>query len=317
MQYIEFIEGEIVFKQASSQPLEVGQIRVKVGAFGINRADLLQRKGHYPPPAGASHVPGLEAMGEVIEVNNAAALKVGDRVMVLLASDGYSSEIICDHRLALKVPESLSNIEAAGFCEVFTTAYQALFEIGKLTAGMKVLIHAGASGVGSAAIQLAKHSGCEVFTTVGSEDKAAYCQKLAADKCINYKEQDYKTELKGVAIDVVVDPIGGEYIDKNLSVMAKGGVIIQLAMMGGRMATIDQAKLLGKRITWQASTLRDRSIEYKQQLLSGLWQGFGERIASKQIIVPVYQSESWQQLEKLHSIMANNQNLGKLIAVVE
>lgn len=288
---------------------EPGQVRIRVAACGVNRADLLQVAGHYPPPPGAPEHLGLEVSG-VVE-HGAGAFQTGDRVMALLAGGGYAEYVCVDAGSVLPVPNGISFAEAAAIPEAFVTAYQCLFEVGQLKTQERVLIHAGASGVGTAAIQLAKASGAWVAVTCGTEEKAALCQRLGADEVILYRNQDFTEVLKG--IDLVLDPVGGDYLNRNLKVMATDGRLVQIAMMGGRRTEIDLALLLSKRLTLRGSTLRSQSQPVKTRLVQGFWQRFGDEFAQGRI-APVLDSRyDFESAPQAHQRMSGNANSGKLV----
>lgn len=305
---------------------------IRVHAIGVNRADLLQRAGKYPAPEGESPILGLEVSGEIVECggsNNAAVevnnqlgkpWQVGDKVFALVSGGGYAEYVKVKSAQLFSLPDTFTYAEGAACAEVFLTAYQALFTIGKLKNRSNVLIHAGASGVGSAAIQLAKSKGCHVTVTVSSGLKAQACLGIGADEVINYHETDfvaYSKKQMPLGYDVIIDIVGGDYVAKNINIAAVDGNIVILSMLGGRYCSqLDVAKLLAKRITLSASTLRNRSDAYKAQLVSDFHDYFYDDLSNR-LIKPVIDSIfSWAEVEKAHSKMANNENVGKLILQV-
>lgn len=311
-----FGEPQVMAMTAGDKPM-IGdkELMVKVMAAGVNRADILQRKGAYPPPKGESDILGLEICGEVVMAEDERWL--GKRVFGLVAGGGYAEYCALGQRQAFELPENLSTEQGAGIAEVFLTAYQALFAIGDLKAGQNVLIHAGASGVGTAAIQLAKACGANVTVTVGSESKQSFCHELGADLAINYKTEDFvaaiKSQVKG-GIDLVVDCIAGDYIGKNINCMALDGKIVVLAMMQGRFVeSLDMAKMLGKRITITASTLRNRTDNYKAELVRGFKQQFGAMLKTGEIKPVIDKVFDWQDVADAHQYIENNLNKGKVI----
>lgn len=297
------------------------QVLVKVAAAGINRADLAQRAGVYPPPAGESPILGLEVAGIVVAVG-APELEhwLGQQVFGLVPGGGYAEYAVLAAAHLLVKPPLFSAGQAAATAEVFLTAYQAMLQIGGLKPGGAVLLHAGASGVGTAAIQLAKQLGATVAVTVGSADKVAFCQQLGADMAVNYKTTDFVSELsrfRPEGFDVIVDPVAGDYIAKDLQLLALDGRIVVLAMMGGRQVpAFDLALMFKKRGQLICSTLRNRTDGYKAQLCADFSQQFGQALASGQIQPVLAQVFDWQQAEQAHQLMASNQLAGKLVLTI-
>src|SRR5438477_3478955 len=258
-----------------SPKMSAEQLRIRVRATAVNRADLLQREGHYPPPPGASEILGLECAGRVIEVGERVRdWKIGDRAMALLAGGGYAEEVVVDAGSAMPIPETLSDEEAAAIPEVFLTAYSNIFMWARAQRGESVLIHGGGSGVGTAATTLRKLAGLRVFVTAGSAEKCARCIELGADVCINYKTEDFAEKARGV--NVVLDHIGARYLAKDLEALALGGRVVIIGSMGGeRTATIDVTSLLGKRQQIIGSTLRARPVAEKAQIVASFIDRFG------------------------------------------
>lgn len=302
--------------------LLAGQVLVKVAAVGVNRADLAQRAGYYPPPAGESEILGLEVAGTVAAVAEPSLSSwLGKAVFGLVPGGGYAQyvRVLADH--LLPVPPAMTMTTAAGTAEIFLTAYQAMFQLGELQAGQAVLLHAGASGVGTAAIQLAKARGAVVAVTVGSDDKAKVCRELGADIAVNYKTTDFVAALKAFRPDgfaVIVDPVAGDYLPKNLQLIALDGRIIVLAMLGGRQVpAFDLTLMFKKRATLQCSTLRNRDDNYKAALTQALWREFGDQFASGQLQPLISQVLSWQQADDAHQLLGSNQIAGKLVLAVD
>ena len=292
------------------------QILIRVKAAGVNRADILQRQGHYPPPKGEIDIPGLEVSGEVIEIGaSVSQFSCGDKVCALVAGGGYAEYAVAHASHALPLPDSLSFVQGAGLMEVFITAYQTLFFIGNLGAQQHVLIHAGASGVGTAAIQLAKSIGAEVSVTVGSEEKAAACTALGADRAINYRQHDFVEQLKPQRpVDLVLDMVAGDYINKALNVLAMDARIVVIAIQGGRFVEkLDMGRLLAKRASVTASTLRNQPDDYTSDLIQGFWRVFGDKIESGEIRPLIHTQLPYSEIGQLHKIMEANTNTGKLI----
>jgi len=317
----------LVFSQTDMPEIAADECLIKVHAIGINRADLLQRAGKYPAPLGESEILGLEVSGEIVQCGEAVSnnhqgkpWQLGDKVFGLVAGGGYAQYVKVKARQLFCLPEQFSFEQGAACAEVFLTAYQSLFSIAKLMNNSKVLIHAGASGVGSAAIQLAKAKKCDVAVTVGSNAKAQACLALGADFAINYQKTDFvawSKENVSAGYDVIIDVVSGEYLAKNINVATLDGHIVTLSMLGGRYCSqVDIAKLLAKRLTLSASTLRNRSEEYKAQLVDSFSRDFYADLVNgtiKPIIDSVY---PWQQVEQAHEKMAKNENVGKLVLLV-
>ena len=245
-----------------------GELLVKVAAAGVNRPDVMQRKGQYPPPKGATDIPGLEIAGEVVALGpGATRWKVGDPVMALVVGGGYAQYCPAHEAHVLPVPAGLTLTEAAAIPETFFTVWHNVFERGRLTAGETLLVHGGASGIGSAAIQLAKAFGARVVATAGSEEKCQACRQIGADACINYKTEDFvaasKAATGGTGADVILDMVGGDYVERNYEAAAVDGRVVQIAVQSGAKATIDLRRIMLKRLTHTGSTLRARSVEDK------------------------------------------------------
>lgn len=248
--------------------LQAGQILIEVHAAGVNRPDVLQRMGAYPPPKGAPDWPGLEVAGIVAAHGDGASrFAVGERVMALLPGGGYADYAAVAEANALPVPEALSLVEAAGVPETFFTVWHNVFGRGALKAGETFLVHGGTSGIGTTAIQLAAHFGAEVFTTVGSAAKCAAAIRLGARHAVNYREEDFVESIRratgGKGIDVVLDMVGGDYAARNLRLAAEDGRIVQIAVLHGAAVEIDLSAIMQKRLTLTGSTLRARSVDFK------------------------------------------------------
>src|SRR5690606_29072786 len=241
------IEGRVEWASRDSEPCPPGQVRIRVAAAGLNRADLLQRAGHYPPPPGASDILGLECSGVIAEVGAGSPWQVGDRVCCLLAGGGMAEEVVVDARHALPVPAGLSLAEAAALPEVYATAWLNLFQLAALKPGEKVLLHAGASGVGSAAIQLCKAFGSPCWVSVGSAQRLAYCEELGAQGGA-LRGEGLESLRDFGPFDVILDPVGANYAEINLQLLARDGRWVNIGLMGGSKAQLDMALVLGKRI---------------------------------------------------------------------
>jgi putative PIG3 family NAD(P)H quinone oxidoreductase len=312
-------------KQSQLQQMKVavpavksGQVLVKVAAAGVNRADLLQRSGLYPPPAGESDILGLEVAGTVVAVADDVSSEWLEQVVFgLVPGGGYAQYVALPAEHLIKKPASLGMSEAAACAEVFLTAFQAMRAVGHLPDQGALLVHAGASGVGTAAIQLGKAMGCFVAVTVGSDEKAQACLTLGADVAVNYKTQDFVTELKAVrpqGFDLIIDPVAGDYITKDIQLLALDGQIVVLSMLGGRMTPeLDLGLMLKKRGQLLCSTLRSRTDGYKAALISDFSQQFGRALAEGKIKPVVAQSIDWAEAERAHQLLASNAVVGKLV----
>lgn len=311
----------LVLQEAVLPELKPGYVMVKVVAAGVNRADLLQRSGKYPPPPGESDILGLEVSGTVVAVEQESnAHWLGKAVFGLVPGGGYAEYVALPAEHLMLKPEALSFCEAAGCAEVFLTAYQALKAVGNLPSQGAVLIHAGASGVGTAAIQLAKHFGAKVAVTVGSQEKAEACLALGADVAVNYREEDFSSVLKEAfpkGFHVVIDPVGGDYINKNVRLLAMDGQIVVLAMLGGRyVKELDLAQMLKKRGQLLCSTLRNRTDAYKAELIEALMAQCQDALGHS--IHPVISgSFSFSDAEKAHELIRTNAVVGKLVLTWE
>ncbi len=247
---------------------DVGEVLVRVHAAGVNRPDVLQRLGGYPPPPGASDIPGLEVAGEVVALGpDADRWKIGDKVMALVTGGGYAEYCTVPQPQALAIPASLSMAEAAGVPETFFTVWTNVFQRGRLQPGERFLVHGGASGIGTTAIQLAEARGARVFATAGDDERCRACEELGAERAINYRNEDFVEVLNevtgGDGIDVILDMVGGDYIAKNLKLLAMEGRLVFIAFLGGSKAEINFAPLMMKRGTITGSTLRAQSVEAK------------------------------------------------------
>ena len=252
-----------------------GEILVKVAAAGVNRPDVAQRSGSYPPPPGASDLPGLEIAGEVVALGEGAKKhKLGDKVMSLVAGGGYAQYCIAQDAQAMPVPEGFSMLEAGATAETLMTVWHNVFERGGLQAGETLLIHGGSSGIGTMAIQLAKAFGAKVIVTVGSQDKADACLKLGADHAINYKTDDFVERVKEITnkagVELILDMVGADYVEKNFDAAAVDGRIVQIAVLNGPKATINAAKIMVKRLHYTGSTLRPRTNEAKAAMVTNI-----------------------------------------------
>ncbi len=289
------------------------EVLIKVHSAALNRADLLQRRGLYPPPPGASEILGLEVSGEVVQTGSGAQKWKGQPVMSLLSGGGYAEYVAVDQGLVLPIPKNITVEEGAGIMEAFLTAFQALYWLAGIKSGERVLIHAGASGVGTAAIQLAKSIGAEVWVTASSA-KHNFCKQLGADHAIDYVEQDFSQVIDPDRINVIMDFVGAPYFQRNLQSLAMDGRLVMQGFLGGtQLSAVDLSAILKKRLTIMGSTLRSRPLHYRAKLIQDFemqcWQKFCN-LDIKPVIDRVFE---WEQVVEAHQYMESNQNKGKII----
>ncbi len=301
-----------------------GELLIRVSASGVNRPDVLQRMGHYPVPAGASDVPGLEVAG-VVESGDAAALaaaglKVGGRVCALVAGGGYAQYCVAPVTQCLPVPAGLSDVEAASLPETFFTVWSNVFDRARLQAGETLLVQGGASGIGVTAIQMAKAMGASVIVTAGHDDKCAACVALGADHAINYKTQDFVTETKrltnGKGVDVVLDMVAGDYVAREVDSLADDGRLVIIALQGGTQSGFDAGKVLRRRLSITGSTLRPQSVAFKAAIARNLQEHVWPLIESgriKPVVHAAFDAASADGAANAHRLMESNQHIGKIV----
>ena len=303
-------------QRAVPQP-NVEQLLVKVAAAGINRADLMQRRGLYPPPQGDSDILGLEVAGVVVAAGPQHKSWLGKAVFGLVPGGGYAEYALMHAGHAMGVPNGFSMAEAGATAEVFLTAYQLLCAIGNIQRGQQVLIHAGASGVGTAAIQLAKMLGAKVAVTASSDDKLKACSALGADLLFNYTRCAFEQQLAQQwpdGVNLILDPVAGDYIGREIPLLAMDGKIVLYAMMGGReLPALDLSPLFKRRGQLICSTLRNRSNKYKTNLTQAFISECGAALARRQIRPILQQQFNWQQTELAHQLLNSNATVGKLV----
>lgn len=323
----------IVDQSGGPEQMRIGEIQrpepaekellIKVKATSVNRADILQREGHYPPPAGESKIMGLDVAGVVVgKGGKALSRQTGERVMALAPGGGYAEYVTIPEQMALPIPQNLSIAEAASIPEAFLTAFQAIVWIGQLKRGETILIHAGASGVGTAAIQLAKAVGAKVVITAGSDEKVELCKALGADLGVNYKTTDFLPQVQdftaGHGADVIIDFVGADYWDRNLASLALDGRIVILATLGGSVINqFNIRDLFKKRGQITTSALRSRSLDYKVRLTRD-FGNFALPHFQTGICKPVIDSiYSWKDVADAHRRMEANLNLGKIVLTID
>lgn len=306
--------GVLSWRKEQAAALQPGQVRVRIKAAGINRADLLQKAGHYPPPPGTTDILGLECAGEVIETSGQTRWQPGDRVCALLAGGGMADEVVVDARHLLPVPQGMSWEDAAAIPEVFSTAWLNVFELGAAQPGEKVLIHAGASGVGTAAIQLCKAFGNPCWVSLGSQDKLDTCIALGAEGGV--LRHDGIASLKDFGpFDVALDPVGANYAKDHLDLLALDGRWVLIGLMGGRGAELDLAKVLGKRLRLTGSTLRTRNADFKAGLLARMEEKLWPLFESGKLKPLVARTYPFDQVDEAFDELARDRIVGKIVLV--
>ena len=298
-----------------------GEVLVKVAAAGVNRPDVMQRQGLYPPPKGATDIPGLEIAGAVAVLGaGIKRWKIGDQVMALVIGGGYAQYCPAHESHCLPIPAGLSMVQAAAIPETFFTVWYNTFERGKLKSGETLLVHGGSSGIGTAAIQIAKAFGARVITTAGSAEKCEACRKLGADFAINYKSEDFvaatKAATAGKGADVILDMVGGDYIARNYEAAGIEARVVQIAFQGSPKATVDFRRLMLKRLTHTGSTLRARSVAEKGAIARAVEQHVLPLIAAGRIRPVIDSSFALTQAAAAHARMETSRHIGKIVLTV-
>ncbi len=311
----------LVPKEYPLPEIKPGEVLVQVHAAGVNRPDCLQRQGAYPPPPGAPEIPGLEISGEVVAVSpEASEALLGQSVMALVPGGGYGEYCAANHLNLLPIPDGIGFEEAAAIPETFFTVWHNVFQRGKLVEGETLLVHGGSSGIGTTAIQLAKAFGAKVIVTAGSAEKCEACLALGADHAINYRTQDFVAVTKeitsGNGVDLIVDMVGGSYIERNYDAAAQDGRIVQIAFLGGPKVEVNFAKLMVKRLTHTGSTLRPRSVEFKADIAGALKEKVWPLLESGKV-GPVMDSRfGLEDASEAHRRMEDGGNIGKIVLQV-
>lgn len=311
---------DLLISEAAEPPCGDIQVLIAVHAAGVNRADLMQRAGKYPPPPGASPILGLEVSGTVTQVGSAVSgFSVGERVCALLSGGGYAERVAVPAAHVMRLPANLSFEEGAGLPEAFITAFVNLFLEGELKAGERVLIHGGSSGVGTAGIQLAKAAGAHVACTVGNSAKAAACMQLGAEIAIDYKQEDFVESAQKWSpggVDLILDCVGGEYLQKNVSLLANGGRLVMIASMGGSTGVLDIPQLMKRRARVIGSVLRSRSDAEKSSIIAAFAERFLPLFASGAITVVVDTAIPLEKAGEAHERMRRSDHIGKIVLTV-
>ncbi len=298
-----------------------GEVLIAVAAAGVNRPDCFQRAGSYAPPPGASDLPGLEVAGTIAEVGaGVSQWKTGDAVCALTPGGGYAQYCVTPAGQCLPVPKGLSLVEAASLPETFFTVWINVFDRAKLAPGETLLVQGGSSGIGVTAIQTARAFGNRVFATAGSAEKCAECEKLGAERAINYRSQDFVEVVKeltaGKGADVILDMVGGDYVPRELKCLATDGRLSIIAFLGGTRATLDMGDILYRRLTITGSTLRPRSVEYKTQVAAALREKVWPLIEAGKIRPVIYQTFPLAEASKAHALMESSVHVGKIVLTV-
>lgn len=301
--------------------LKPGEVLIKVAAAGINRPDVLQRTGHYPVPAGASDLPGLEVAGTIEQGDlGNSGFKTGERVCALVQGGGYAEYCAAPVAQCLPVPKGLSDLEAASLPETFYTVWSNVFDRAKLKSGETLLVQGGTSGIGVTAIQIAHAMGHRVFATAGSSEKVRACESLGAARAINYRTEDFvaviQEETAKRGVDVILDMVAGSYVPREISVLADDGRLVLIALLGGARAEIDLGQVLRRRLTITGSTLRPRSVEFKAAIAAGLRSKVWPLLETGAIKPVVFRSFPLEQASAAHQLMESGEHIGKIVLTV-
>lgn len=303
----------------SERPLPqvaAGQVLIKVSAAGVNRPDVFQRQGGYPPPPGASDLPGLEVSGEIVACGEAVdQWQAGDQVCALLNGGGYAQYAAAEAALCLPIPRGLTTVAAAGLPETTFTVWHNVFERGALQKGEVFLVHGGTSGIGTIAIQLAKARGARVFATAGSEEKCRKCEELGAEKAYNYRKEDFVSAIKEITkgANVILDMVGGDYVQKNIRVAAPQCRIISIAFLRGAKVEVDLTPMMLKQLVLTGSTLRSQALENKIRIAAGVRENVWPLVESGKVAPLIYRTFKLGEAAQAHQLMESNQHIGKIL----
>ena len=295
-----------------------GEVLIRVAAAGVNRPDVMQRRGLYPPPPGASDLPGLEVAGIVESLGDGGTeWHVGDRVCALVSGGGYADLCVAPAPQCLPVPAGMDLVTAAAIPETFFTVWTNVFDRGRLRSGETALFHGGSSGIGTTAIQLAAARGARVLATAGSDEKCRACERLGAERAINYRTEDFVDVVKqltnGRGVDLILDIVGGDYIPRDLASLAVEGRLVVIGFMGGDTATIDFRRILGRRLTITGSTLRPRSVEEKGQIAAELRREVWPLLESGKVKPLIYRTFPLGDAAAAHRLMESSEHVGKIV----
>ncbi len=297
-----------------------GEVLIKVAAAGLNRPDVMQRRGRYPPPPGASDIPGLEVSGTISALGEGVTgWSVGDKVCALVSGGGYATLCVAPAPQCLPVPASVELVAAAAIPETFFTVWTNVFDRGRLKSGETALVHGGSSGIGTTAIQLAVARGARVFATAGSDEKCRACEALGASRAINYRQDDFVEQIRaltgGRGVDLILDMVGGEYVARNLAALALEGRLVQIGLMGGEAAPIDFRRILGQRLTITGSTLRPRSVAEKGAIADALRQEVWPLLEQGRVKPIIYRTYPLKEAAAAHRLMESSEHIGKIVLV--
>ncbi len=300
---------------------KANEILIQVAAAGVNRPDVLQRSGNYPVPPDASDLPGLEVAGQVVAKGDAVRMwNVGDKVCALVHGGGYAEYCVAPEVQALPVPKGLSMVEAASLPETFFTVWGNVYDRGRLAVGESLLVQGGTSGIGVTAIQMARAMGNRVFATAGSDEKCAACVRLGAEKAVNYRTQDFAAEIKaatgGKGVDVILDMVGGDYVAKELKLLADEGRLVFIAFLRGHKSELDINEVMRRRLTLTGSTLRPRPVEFKGYLARNLREKVWPLLEAGKIRPEIYKTFPLGQAADAHRLMESSQHIGKIVLTV-
>jgi NADPH2:quinone reductase len=298
-----------------------GEVLIRVSASGVNRPDVLQRAGHYPPPPGASDLPGLEIAGEIVagdaQAMAQAGLKLGQKVCALVAGGGYAQLCVTPVGQCLPVPQGLSEVEAAALPETFFTVWSNVFDRGRLQPGETLLVQGGTSGIGVTAIQLARAFGARVIATAGSDDKCAACLKLGADHAINYRTQDFADEAKkltgGAGVNVILDMVAGAYVAREVECLAEDGRLVIIAVQGGVKSEFNAGLVLRRRLVITGSTLRPRPVAFKAAIAASLREKVWPLLESMAVRPVIHSTFAAADAAQAHALMESNRHIGKIV----
>ena len=298
--------------------LAPGEVLISVEAAGVNRPDVMQRMGQYPPPPGASDIPGLEVSGVIVKVaHGVSEWRIGDRVCALVSGGGYAELCVAPAPQCLPIPRGLDFVQAAAIPETFFTVWTNVFERGHLKAGESILIHGGSSGIGTTAIQLSRAFGSRVFATAGSAEKCAACVRLGAEQAFNYRESDFVAAVKeatgGRGVDLVLDMVGGDYVSRNIEVLAVEGRLVQIGLLGGYRAHVNLIALMQRRVTLTGSTLRSRSVTEKAAIAAALRRHVWPLLESGAVKPVIYKTFPLRAAAEAHRVMDASEHIGKLV----
>jgi len=318
MSCMEISEGQLV---PAIRPVPVpgdGEVLIQVHAAGINRPDVLQRKGGYAPPPGASDIPGLEVAGDIVALGSGVHnWKIGDQVCALVTGGGYGEYCTAPAPQCLPIPAGLDMDEAAALPETFFTVWSNVFDRAGLVAGETLLVHGGSSGIGTTAIQIAHHLGAEVFVTAGTDDKCGACEVLGADHAINYRERDFVEAVKeltdGKGVNVILDMVGGDYVARNFDALAPDGRLVSIAFLTGSKVQVDLMPVMLKRLTLTGSTLRPRPVEFKAAIAEKLKAHIWPLIEDGKIAPFIHSTFPLSDAAEAHALMESSEHIGKIV----